>query len=327
MRHFREIISAIAASLLLCNPATAQSTYPNSPIKLVVGFPPGGPTDTVGRLIAQALARELKESVVVENRGGAGGVVAAGQVARAKADGYTLMLAVESGLTRGVALNPGIANYDPVKDFTPIGKFAKQRVLMVVNPSVPAQNLGEFLAYVRSQRPGTLNFAGTVGSSSHVGGVLFDRFNGTEMTLVNYQGGSQPINDLIAGVVQVGFLAESAVGPHVQSGKLRAMGVASDTRSPAFPNLVTIKEGGAKPMDISPWFGLVGPAGLQPHVTSRLVAALAKVVVDRDFGEKIELLATTPIVGSSPSNFSAELREELIFWKKYVNETGMLTKK
>lgn len=326
MKKIARSFSVLGCLLVASSQLLAQPNYPAAPVKLVVGFPPGGPTDIVGRVFAQALSRQLGQSVIVDNRGGAGGVVAATQVARAKPDGHTLMLAVEGAQTRGVAFNPGVAKYDPIKDFTPLGKIAKQRILMVVHPSLPVANVKEFISHLRSQRPGTVTYSGTFGSSSHVGGALFDRFNGTEMTFINYPGGNQPITDLLGGVVQVGFFSESTIAQHIQTGMVKALAIAAAARSPAFPDLPTLKEAGAQPMDISPWFGLVAPAGLPPQITTKLATALSSIAVDKEFIGKLEAIGALPIVETDPQRFSAELRDELVFWTKYVEEAGLVKK-
>lgn len=316
-------IGAFGASASLAE----ASSYPNSPVKLVVGFPPGGPTDVIARVVAQSLSRELKQSVIVENKGGAGGVVAAGLVARQKPDGYTLMLTVEGAQTRGVVMNPDVVSYDPVKDFTALGKVAKQSILMVVHPGVAANSATELVKQMKSLPAGQLNFAGTFGSSSHIGGALFDALNGTEMTFINYPGGGQPITDLLSGVVQVGFFSESTVGQHIKVGKLKALAVAAESRSRMFPNLPTMGEAGVRPMDVSPWFGVVGPAGMPQPVVARLSDAIRAMVNDKEFEEKLDSIGAVPVLGSTPQAFADDIEKDLAHWKKFFADNKLSARK
>lgn len=312
----RLLRSLIAASAALFVSAAMSADYPDKPIRLVVGFPPGGPTDIIGRVIGQSLAKQIGVPVVVENRGGAGGIIGASYVAKAKPDGYTLLVAVESSQTRGLALNPTIS-YDQQKDFTYIRKLAKQRNLVLTNPEVPVNSLQELIAYAKAN-PGKLNTGGTFGATSHIGGALFDELNGTKLTFVNYSGGSQPITDLMAGTVQVGFFTESTVAGHVRTGKLKALAIAGPDRSPAFPDLPTITEAGAKPMDLAPWFGIAGPAGMPPEVVSKIGAALDKIRNDPEFAKQLETIGAMPVVGSTVESFTTDVGNEIVFWNNWA---------
>jgi tripartite-type tricarboxylate transporter receptor subunit TctC len=313
----KKLLVAASAACLLAGAAQADEPYPSNPIKLVVGFPPGGPTDIVGRVIALDLGKELKQSVIVENRGGAGGIIGAAAVAKSKPDGYTLLVAVESSQTRGLALNPGLS-YDQLKDFTYIRKVAKQRNLIVVNPSVPVNSVKELIAYAKAN-PGKLNIGGTFGATSHIGGTLFDALNGTEMTFVNYAGGAQPITDLMAGVVQVGFFTEATVAQHVRAGKIKALAVAAPERSPAFPDLPTVEQAGGKKMDLSPWFGVAAPAATPAPVVKAISTALDKVVVNPEFIAQLETLGAVPVKTSSPELYTKEVSQEIEFWTRWAS--------
>lgn len=316
---FRLLTKCLAVAGAVCMflaPAIADETYPSNPIKLVVGFPPGGPTDIFARAIGQALGKELKGSVIVDNRAGASGLIAAEAVARAKPDGYTLLVAVESSQTRGKALNPATP-YDQLKDFTYIRNIARQRNLIVVNPQVPIHSIKELVAYAKAN-PGKLNAGGTFGATSHIGGTLFDAFNGTEMTFVNYKGGGQPINDLLAGVVQVGFFTEATIAQQVRAGKLRALAIAAPQRSPAFPELPTVEEAGGKPMDISPWFGIAAPASTPAAITSKLAAALDRVVASKEFLSQLEALGAIPVKTSSPELYTKQIAQEIDYWDNWA---------
>lgn len=292
--------------------------YPSKPVKLVVGYPPGGPTDIIGRIIGQNLSKELGKPVIIENQGGGGGVVAAASVAKAKPDGYTLHVSVEASQTRGLALNPTLA-YDQAKDFSFIRKVAKQRSLVVVHPSVPVSDIKELLALLRS-KPGELNFSGTFGTSSHIVGSLFEMDNDVKMTFINYPGGAQPIVDLIAGTVQVGFFTEGTVAQHINAGKLKALAIAADERTATYPNLPTVVEAGGKMTDASPWFGVVGPKGLSPEIKSKLGESLDRIVVSSEFLSQLETIGAVPIMGSTAESFEAQVATEIAFWNKWTKD-------
>lgn len=312
----RRSLLATGALCLATGGVLAQAAYPIRPIKILVGFPPGGPTDIIGRVIATAFARAIGETVIVENRGGAGGIIGASYVAKAKPDGYTLLVAVESSQTRGLALNATL-QYDQVKDFTYIRNVAKQRNLIVVNPEVPVHTVKELIAYAKAN-PGKLNRGGTYGATSHIGGALFDAANGTKLTFVSYPGGSQPITDTMAGVVQVGFFTEATVSQFIKAGKLRALAIAGPDRSPAFPNLPTVEESGGKPMDLAPWFGIAGPAGLPAAVVEKIGAASDKMASDPEFIAQLETLGAVTVKGSSVENFTKQVQDESVYWTKWA---------
>jgi len=323
IRFSRKDLLIVAAAFSLgfaSAPSMGADAYPSKPIKLIVGFPPGGPTDIVGRVIGQQLSKELGQPVVVENNGGAGGLIGASNVAKAKPDGYTLLVSVESSNTRALALNPSVP-YDQEKSFTYVRKIAKQRNLVVVNPKLPVSSISELIAYLKAH-PGEVNFAGTFGATSHIGGTLFDMANGTKMTFINYSGGAQPITDTIAGVVQVGFFTESTVAQHIKAGSLKALAVASSERSPAFPDLPTVEQGGGKPLDVSPWFGIAGPAKLPAEVVARIGAALDKAADNKEFLTQLDTLGAVHIRGSTSESYSHDVGQEIAFWNKWAKDVG-----
>jgi tripartite-type tricarboxylate transporter receptor subunit TctC len=312
-----------AASLclgLVSAPAVASDNYPSKPIKLVVGFPPGGPTDIVGRVIGHQLSKELGQPVVVENNGGAGGLIGASNVAKAKPDGYTLLVSVESSNTRAAALNPSVP-YDQEKSFTYIRKIAKQRNLVVANPKLPVSSIAELVAYLKAH-PGEVNYGGTFGATSHIGGTLFDMANGTKMTFINYSGGAQPITDTIAGVVQVGFFTEATVAQHIKAGTLKVLAVASSERSPAFPDLPTVEQAGGRRLDISPWFGIAGPAKLPPEIVAKIGAALDRAAENKEFLAQLDTLGAVPVHGSTPESYSDDVGQGVAFWNKWAKEVA-----
>ena len=307
---------ALLATIGMVPLCASADDYPSKPIRLVVGFPPGGPTDIIARIIGQNLAKEIGQTVIIENRGGAGGTIGAGLVAKAKPDGYTLLVAVESSQTRGMALYPTLS-YDQVKEFTYIRKVAKQFNIMVVNPSLPVSNVKEFIEYAR-KHPGQINCGGPLGASSSIGCTLFDRENDIRMTFINYPGGAQPINDLIAGTTQLSFAAEATIAQQIASGKLKALAIAAQERSRAFPNLPTIQEGGGAPLELSPWFGVAGPAGMPPDVVKKIGDALDKVSASPEFLKQLEGIGAVPITGSTQASFTADVVREIPVWNKWA---------
>jgi tripartite-type tricarboxylate transporter receptor subunit TctC len=316
------LLKAAIAATLVClvagMPTRADEAYPTRTIKLVVGFPAGGPTDIIGRVVGQSLARELGKPVVIENMGGAGGTIAAGSVARSAPDGHTLLVSVESSQTRAKVLYPNIT-YNQVSGFTFLRKMAKQRNLLVVNPALPVSSVMELIAYAKAN-PDTLNFGGTTGATSHVAGTIFSKLNGASMTFVSYAGGSQPITDLMTGTLQVGFFTESTVAELVKAGRLKALAITATERSPVFPDVPTVTEAGGAPLDISPWFGIVAPAGLPAAVTKRLVDALDRIGESLEFQAQIASLGAAPIRDSNPRNFASDVEEEIRYWTAWGEE-------
>lgn len=316
MSPLRFLCATLALALLAAAPtARAADEYPTRPVTLVVGFPPGGPSDVIARVFAKAYAEKIGVPVIIDNKGGANGAIGAAHAAKQKPDGYTLFLAVEAVHTRGAALSTK-QPFDPIGDFTPIGKFAKQRNMLVVHPSLPVKDVKELIGYLKAN-PGKINYPGAYGASAHTAAAMFDLLNGTQMTFVSYPGGGRPINDLLAGIVQVGFYSESTVAQHVQSGKLRALATVDDERSPAFPQLPTLQEAGAKPMAVSPWFGIVAPAGLPEPVQRKLATALQQTIASKELIAGLETIGASPIK-STPASFATEMKQEIAYWKKFV---------
>jgi tripartite-type tricarboxylate transporter receptor subunit TctC len=313
--------SLLACLLFLVGSTTgfAQEGYPSQPIHLVVGFPPGGQSDIMTRLIGDALAKQLNVAVVVENKGGASGIIGAEYVAHQKPDGYTLMVTSEAVQSRAAAVFKKLP-YDPAADFTMIGQVARQKTLVVVNATSKFTTLKEFIAYAKAN-PGKINYASTFATTSQFAGALFGVLNHVDMVAVNYPGGAKLITDLMGGVVDVGFFVESTVVPQVQAGNLRALAVVSDEHSDLFPQIPTIREAGGAPMDVSPWFGVVGPANMPPAVVNRISGALTKMSTDPDFKQRLHVVGATAIEGSNPAAFTSEIKSEIVYWKKFVADT------
>ena len=295
-------------------------TYPAKPIRLVVPFPPGGAVDFYARVMQQPLAEALGQPVVIDNKAGASGMVGTEIVAKSPPDGYTLLL----GNIAALAINVGIyakMPYDPLKDLTPIVRTVDVNYVLVVHPSVPAKNVAELIAHAKSN-PGKLSY-GSAGSGSlpHLGTELFKAQTGTDMLHVPYKGGGPMVTDLLGGTVQVAIADQANLMPHAQSGKLRALAVATSKRSPNAPDLPTIAESGLVGYDATAWQGLVGPAGLPPEVVRRLNEAFNRVMATPAVREKLLGGGLEPI-GGTPEQFARFIAAEITKWTKIAKDVG-----
>lgn len=312
-----------AALMLAVAPAAAQSppAYPNRSIQLVVTVPPGGAADFVGRLVGGRMAETLGQPIVVVNKGGAGGTIATDSVAKAKPDGYTLLLNAISTHGIGPHLYKSLP-YDPVKDFAPIGLVAKIPLIMTVHKSVAATSVPEFVALAKSQ-PGKLAYASPgKGGAPHLTAELFKIVTGTDLLHVPYKGSGPAVVDLAAGRVQIMFDGVPALKPHLDSGDLRALAAASEKRNPLLPDLPTFQELGFKGLEVSLWYGLVAPAGTPPEIVTRLNAELQKALAHPQVIEGFAKQAVLPGSGS-PDDFAAFMRDEQDRWGKVVNSAGI----
>jgi tripartite-type tricarboxylate transporter receptor subunit TctC len=310
----RELKAWLMATALLWTAFTApvaMAAYPDKPLKIVVGFTPGGTADSVARLLALALGSRLGQSIVVENRAGANGNLATDFVARAAPDGYTLFFT-----SIGHAVNPSLykeAKYDPVKDFTPIGQVLSAPNMLVVPASSPFNSVKDLVAYARAN-PGKLDFASSgSGASVHLSAELFREMAGLDLVHIPYKGSGSLMPDLISGVVAMSFPNLPTALPLVQSGKLKALGVTTATRSAAAPQIPTIAEAGVPGYSMSTWYGLIGPANMPPDIVTRLSQELRSVLQDAQFKQKLIGQGVDP-VASSPADFAAFIQEETRNW-------------
>ncbi|AOB27577.1 MULTISPECIES: Bug family tripartite tricarboxylate transporter substrate binding protein [Bordetella] len=314
-------LAAILATPLAAGVAHAQDAYPNKPIRLIVPFPPGGTTDIVGRLFADKLSKELGQTVVVENRGGAGGSIGSAFVASSAPDGYVLGIATVS--THGI--NPAIYTnlpFDAEKDFTPISNLAAVPNIMVVNPKVPAKNIEDFIKLAKSQ-PGKLTYASAGnGSVSHMMGEMFKMASGTDLMHVPYRGVGPALNDTLAGQVDVLYDNLPSSLPHVQSGALVPLAVAAPQRVAALPNVPTFAEAGLQPVNDSSWFGLVAPAKVPQPVIDKLYAAVVKVSAEDDVKKRLEGLGAAP-VANTPAEYAKQISEEIAKNKRIAKEANV----
>ena len=309
----------LAIALLAPFWAAAQP-YPSKPIHFVVPYPPGGPLDTVARLVGQKVSESVKEPLIVENKPGAGGNIGADLVAKAAPDGYTLLM----GAVATHAINPTLyasIPYDARKDFIPVTQIASTPNVLVVNPSLPVHDVHEFIAYAKAH-PGELNFgSGSTGSAGHLAGELFKSMAGVDMTHVPYKGAAPAMTDLIGGRLQLMFdnLASSLV--QIKAGKVRALAVTTAKRTELAPDLPSIAESGLPGFDINTWFGLFVPAGTPPAVVRRLHDEFAKALAAPDVREKMLALGAEP-VGSTPEQFAAYIGSEAAKYAKLVKASG-----
>jgi tripartite-type tricarboxylate transporter receptor subunit TctC len=310
-------ISCLAAVAVLMGTNASAAEYPVRPIKLVVPYAAGGPTDVLGRLVADFLGRDLKQAIIVENKAGAQGAIGAEAVARAEPDGYTLFVSAASI----IVLNPMLykkLSYDPVKDFRMLALVTDLPVVMEIHPSVPAKTVAEFVAYAK-QNPGKLNFgsAGT-GGTIHLAGEMFKQMAGVEMTHVPYKGAGPALTDLLSGNIQVMFDSLSTALPPVKSGLLRPLGVSSAERSPDLPDVPTIAESGYPDYVVSVWYGIAAPAKLPEDVAQKISASLDRALNDDAFRALLEKIGFPVFRPRSPAAIAEFIDADRARWSKVI---------
>ncbi|TXI84211.1 MULTISPECIES: Bug family tripartite tricarboxylate transporter substrate binding protein [unclassified Cupriavidus] len=317
MTRIQQIVLA-AAFGLLTGATQAQDAYPAKPITLLVGFAPSGGTDIIARQLGQKLGERLKQPVVIENRAGASGTIAAGAVARAKPDGYTLLVGHVSSNAMVPAITPRLA-YDPQKDFTPIVLIGTVPQVVVVPASSPAKTLAEFIALCR-QKQGAINYASSgVGTQQHFAAELFESATGVTMTHVPYKGSGAALTDLLSGMVDVNFDTVPTVLQYIRSGRLRALAVTTPTRIASLPDVPTVAEAGVPGYAISAWYMLMGPAHLPDHVRDTLNQAVNESLKSPDLREKLGALSTE-LGGGTAAAARDYLKSEVVRWQRVAAE-------
>jgi tripartite-type tricarboxylate transporter receptor subunit TctC len=300
-----KILAAVSACLVAC--AVLAQEYPSRPVRVVVPFAAGGPNDLIARLVAQKLAESFGQPFPVENRPGAGGNVGTEYVAKSAHDGYTLLSAGPGSLI----VNPlmGKVPYDTQRDFAPIALLARAPNALVAHPALPARSVAELIALARA-RPGAINYAsGGEGSTPHLAAVLFASMAGVELTHVPYKGTAPATTDLIGGQVQIAFLGVPAVLPHIRSGKLRVLAVTGLRRSPGLPDVPTVSESGVPGYEVSPWYGLLAPAGTPRSIVARLAVEATRIVRAPETSENLSQQGAEA-VGSTPEEYAAVIRAD-----------------
>jgi len=319
---FFAAIAAAAIALALALPAAAQAplAYPSRPVKLVVPFPPGGPLDIIGRAIAQKLTEAWGQSVVVDNRPGAGGNIGADLVAKSAPDGYTILM----GALSTHAVNPSLYTkmpYDAIADFAPITLVAVTPNVLVVNAALPVNSAKEFIAYAKANS-GKLAFgSGSNGSAGHLAGELFKVDTGTEITHIPYKGGAPATQALLAGDTQFMFDNLANAMPQVKAGKLKALAVTTAERSKLAPDLPTMAEAGLPGFDISTWFGLFAPAGTPKEIVAKWNAEVAKILNSPEMRDKLIAQGAEPSP-TTPEQFAALVKSEIPKYAKIIKASG-----
>lgn len=316
------IKTLVAAALLATGmgSALAQADFPSKPLTMIVPFSAGGTTDILARIVGQALGQELGESIIIENKPGAGGNIGAQQAARAKADGYTLFM----GTVGTHAINQSLYKklpYDPLKDFTPLSRVATVPNLLVAHPSRPYKTVQEMIAYAKAN-PGDVTYGSPgSGASPHVSGALFQSVTGAELTHIPYKGSAPAVSDLLGNQIAVMFDNMPSAIQHVRSGKLRPIAVTTAKRSPELPDVPTIAEAGVPGYEATSWFGLWAPAGTPAPVLDKLHSALTKVLQDPAVVKKIADQGGEVVI-DTPAEFEAFIQSEAAKWGKVVKESG-----
>jgi tripartite-type tricarboxylate transporter receptor subunit TctC len=307
------------ALMILAAAAAAAQTYPSRPIRIVIGFPPGGTTDVIGRLVAQGLSDSLGKSVIVDNRGGASGTIGTGIVAKSEPNGYTLLV-VSS--THGTA--PALYSSLPYQenDLAPVGLIASTPYVFVVHPTIPANTFQELLSLVR-QNPGKYSFASSSpGTAQHLGGELVKRMAGVDMVHVPYKGTGVLLPDLLSGRVPMMFENVAIMTPHIRKGSLRALAVSSAKRTPLLPDVPTVAESGLAGFEVLGWFAMIAPAGTPQTVIALLNSEVNKLITKPAIVERFAALGAEPL-GGTPQRAVTFIKGEQDKWGKIIREMGI----
>jgi tripartite-type tricarboxylate transporter receptor subunit TctC len=310
----------LALVLLFATQAIAQP-YPSRPIRLVVGFPPGGAADFVARTLQEPLSRALGQPLVVDNRPGAGSSIAAEHVARSAPDGYTVLIASPSSILVNPLLSPKNP-FQPLKELAPVSKVSASPLVVAVNPALGVTTLNELIDYAK-RNPGKLNYASSGnGSAPHLAAVLFVRLAGIDMVHVPFKGGAPAVQSVLAGDTQLSFATPPSVLPLVQAGRLRALAVTSRNRTPLVPGVPGMAEAGLPEYEISFWYGLFVPAGTPAQVTRQLYAATSEVLRAPNVSQTLAREGTEVSGSTSPEDFAAFLTEDAKLWARLVRDSG-----
>jgi tripartite-type tricarboxylate transporter receptor subunit TctC len=314
----RVLVAALVASLPVA--VAAQSSYPSKAIRYVVPFPAGGPLDIVARALGQALNRSWGEPVIVDNRPGAGGNIGAELVARAPADGYTILMGAVSTHAINVTLYSRLP-YDPVRDFAPVTLLTSVPNVLVVHPAVSARNVRELIALAKLQ-PGQLNFAsGSTGSAGHLAGELFKTMAGVDMTHIPCKGAAPAVVDLLAGHVSLMFDNLASALPNIKANRVRALAVTTLRRSPFLPGVPTVSESGLRGFDIGTWFGIFAPAGTPVEVVDKLNAEVTRILGTPAMKDRLASLGAEP-QPTTPAQFGAYVKSEMAKYADIIRKSG-----
>jgi len=318
----RHALAAAGALMTLAAPgAWAQSAYPTKPVRLIVPFAPGGTTDIIARIVAEKMAPAMGQSVIVENKGGGGGLIGATEIVKSPADGYTLGVATVSTTAAGPAINPK-PPYDPVRDFTPIINIAATPNVIAVHPSFPARDYPGFLAELK-KNPGKYSFSSSgTGGIGHLQMELFKSLSGTFVTHIPYRGAGPALNDTVAGQVPMIFDNLPSALPFIKEGRLVPIVVAAPQRLKELPNVPTFKEVGLEPVNRLAYYGLVGPKGMPKEIVQKLHDATSKALQDPAVRKRIEDTGSI-IINNTPEQFAQQIRSEFDVYKKVVSDAKL----
>lgn len=313
-------VLALAGAVVASAAAHAQAPYPNRPIRFIVPYPPGAGTDFTAREIAQRLTESLGQQVVVDNRPGAGATLGHGLAAKAAPDGYTILLATTGGMVSSPALGAKLV-YDPIRDFAPIGIAVYVPYSFVVNGSIPAGTLREFIEYAKG-RPGKLNFGSPgIGTPNHLGGVMLMRLTGIEMVHVPYKGGGPLVTDMLGGQMHAMFASLPQVLPHVPAGRLKVLAVGHPTRLRGAPDIPTVRE--TVPEFNNPaWWGIVAPAHTPADIVARLNAAINRIMESPDVIQRFQVNGLETAT-STPQGYADIIRSDLQTWRKLIRDANI----
>ena len=309
----------LAACLTVATMAGHTQTYPTKPIKLLVGFPPGGGTDVLARSLAMDLSKALGQQVIVENRGGANGVIATSELARSPADGYTLMMTISSHVTNAL-LYPKLS-YE-LKDFQPISLVATSPFVLLAHPSFPANNIKELVALAKSKSKGVDFGSPGAGSTQHLSMELMNVMAGVQMTHIPYKGGAPALNDLLAGQVPLMFLTTVQSLPFLKDKRVKAIAVSTANRTPVLRDVPTIAEAGVPGYESDVWFGVIAPGGTPKVVVDRLHAEIVRIIKTPEMQKNLATQGAEP-VGNTPEQFGALIMAEHAKWADLIKRTGI----
>jgi tripartite-type tricarboxylate transporter receptor subunit TctC len=322
MPFFPHLIRAVVVAVLLALAGgVAAQAWPNRPIRMIAVFSAGSSVDIMARTIAPPLGELLGQSVVVENKGGAGGNIGVDAIAKAAPDGYTIGI----GTTGPLAINPHLMAkmpYDALRDIAPVVLLAVGPNVLVVHPSVPAKTIGELIALAKA-KPGSLSYGSSgVGSTNHLAGELFRAIAGVDLVHVPYKGNQESLTDVLSGQIQILFSGMPPIASNIQAGRIRPLAVAGDKRLPAIPDVPAVAEVGLKGAEVMPWYGVIAPAGTPADIVNRLNEAIARVMARPEVRAKFQSTGSEPAVGT-PAEFGTLIRTEGTRWRDVIRRANI----